>query len=45
MTWIAHPQDVRRKNLRLGIILVVVFITLCVGSVIFVVIGHYGWRN
>ena len=40
MTWIAHPQDIRQKNLRVGIILAVVFIALCVGSVIFIAIGH-----
>ncbi len=40
MAWIAHPQDVRQKNLWVGIILVVVFIALCVGSVFFVAIRH-----
>ncbi len=40
MTWIVHQQELKQKNLRVGIILIVVFIALCVGSVIFVVIGH-----
>ena len=39
MSWIVL-SDIRQKNRAVGIILVGVFVALCVGSVIFIVIWH-----
>jgi hypothetical protein len=41
-SWIVASQDIRQRNRRVGIILAGVFIALLVGSVIFIVIRHWG---
>ena len=42
MSWTVPSQDLRQKNRRVGMILIGVLVALWVGSVLFIVIRHWG---
>lgn len=42
MSRVVPSRDIRQRNRRVGIILAGVFVALWVGSVIFIVIRHWG---